>query len=314
KNYIQVSFYMARFLGTEEKARLFLNLLSQYGGVFVPERWGTDERAKNYFALGDYQALLNTWILPEKTKYLFFSRRKQAYVQMYFLIERHQYAKFNEFCLLIRDDYFRSQGNVDQLLRFSIDLCRMMQADYGFIAHAEQEQRQSPILTPAERLPGIYWSNFFGRPYIEFFGREKLLATPCYRSAEVDNDHIVLSMSTSPCDDEMIKSDDVVNRVKTYLNQNAFAGPKFPNEPCAVPTFDFTDVRGITMPASAESLRERVKNIRAELQSKGYQVFEQSRDQITFKGEDGAIVIIDMNTGNISLDTTGEFLSNVTNH
>jgi hypothetical protein len=144
----------------------------------------------------------------------------------------------------------------------------------------------------------------------EFFGREKLLTIPCYKSVEIDNGHILLSMSASPYDDEMIKSDVVINRIKVYLNQNAFAGPNFPNEPCAVPKFDFTDIRRITVPVSAESLGEKLENIRTELQSKGYQVVDQSSDKITFKGEDGAIVIIDVRTGNISLDTTGEFLSN----
>jgi hypothetical protein len=112
----------------------------------------------------------------------------------------------------------------------------------------------------------------------------------------------------------MIKSEVLINKVKAYLNQNAFAGPNFPNESCSVPEFDFSEIRGVTVPVSEESLSEKVNNIRTEIQSKGYEVVDETQNQITFRGKDGAIVIVDLDTGNISMDTTGMFLSKKVNN
>ncbi|TYP71096.1 hypothetical protein BCM02_11045 [Paenibacillus methanolicus] len=33
--------------------------------------------------------------------------------------------------------------------------------------------------------PELVWYNVFGKPYIDLFGRDKLLATPCYRIHEL---------------------------------------------------------------------------------------------------------------------------------
>jgi hypothetical protein len=36
-------------------------------------------------------------------------------------------------------------------------------------------------------LPGLYWLNFFGRPYRDFIGRERLLTAPAHEVKELDS-------------------------------------------------------------------------------------------------------------------------------
>jgi hypothetical protein len=90
-------------------------------------------------------------------------------------------------------------------------------------------RKDNPTYLHQQRLSGIYWANFFGRPYITFFGREKLLASPC-TVREINDDLILLLTAESPLQREMMENDAV-----TDLNQNAFAGPRFPDEKCTVP-------------------------------------------------------------------------------
>jgi hypothetical protein len=163
-------------------------------------------------------------------------------------------------------------------------------------------------LTPAERLPGIYWANFFGRPYVEFFGREKLLATPCYEVREINDDLILLLTAESLNAAEMIESDEVVNQVKEYLNQNAFAGPNFPEEPCAVPKFNFGDVRWTTDLPVEESPEEKLIRLRTDLEAKGYELIDEKNGRLVFRGDDNSVVLIDKDKAEISVDMTGEFL------
>lgn len=124
--------------------------------------------------------------------------RKRPEALLCFSLERFPKAKFNDVSLLIRESAFKSQQQVNELLNFIVELCSTIRADYGFIAHTKQERRQSPILTPAERLPGIFWANFFGQPYIEFFGRQKLLESECYEVREVNETLILLLTAERP--------------------------------------------------------------------------------------------------------------------
>ena len=106
----------------------------------------------------------------------------------------------------------------------------------------------------------------------------------------------------------MINSDEVVNQVKAYLNQNAFAGPNFPDEPCAVPEFNFGDVRWSAEPPVEESPDEKLARLRTDLQAKGYKLIEEKDGRLIFRGDDKSIVIVDKDKAEVSVDLTGEFL------
>lgn len=51
------------------------------------------------------------------------------------------------------------------------------------------------------RQPELQWFNVFGKPYVELFGREKLLATPCYKVHEISENLIAIQLTQSPYDE-----------------------------------------------------------------------------------------------------------------
>jgi hypothetical protein len=308
KDYLQVNLVTTHYLGRQHVAERFLDLLFRYGGIYVPEKWDTDERTRRVLDGTRLTDIVSEWIAPTKMHEIVFHRKRPFEIQMSFSIERFQRAKFNDFSVYVRDKYFRDHSKFDELLRFCLDVCDIISADYGFICHTIQERRQSPMLTPAERLPGVYWANFFGRPYIDFFGRDKLLGTPCHAVRQISEDLIVVIADESPVGPEMLERDEIVSSIKKYLDQNAFAGPNFPDEPCAVPQFDFRDVRWRTERLADESTEQRIVRIRAELESNGYKTIAERPDNITMRGEDGSLLVIDLKSGDLSLDTTGRFL------
>jgi len=206
--YITAEVFTTKYLGKEDLAVKLLNLLLRNNTPYVPEKWGADGRPRYGIDLNDFSPIIKEWLAPN-----------------------------------ISDKYFKEVGQENELLDLITDICLATDAVYGFIVHKTRESRQSPILTPAERLPGIYWANFFGQPYIDFFGREKLLATPCHEVREINESLILLLTAESPFQPEMLENDDIPDLIKGYLNQNAFAGPRFPDEPCEVPKFDFSDLR-----------------------------------------------------------------------
>jgi hypothetical protein len=307
-DYLQINLSSTRYLGRQHVAEQFLDLLQRYRGIYVPEKWDTEERTRRLFDETRRTEMIKEWIAPKKMQYLVFHRKRPVEIQMSFSIERFGRAKFNQFSAYARDKHFRNAANLDELLRFTVDVCQIISADYGFIAHTVQERRQSPVLTPAERLPGVYWANFFGRPYIEFFGREKLLTTPCYEVRGISEDLICILADESPSSTRMLESDDIVRGIRDYLDQNAFAGPHFPDEPCAVPKFDFRDVRWAIEAVAEESFEQRLTRIRADLESRGYETIAEGSDNIMLRAEDGSVVVVDFKSGDVSFDATGKSL------
>jgi hypothetical protein len=46
-------------------------------------------------------------------------------------------------------------------------------------------------------LPGLYWLNYFGRPYIKFIGEDRLLSAPTFAARKVGNG-VLLALDDSP--------------------------------------------------------------------------------------------------------------------
>src|SRR5215813_1789190 len=302
--YITAEVFTTKYLGKEDLAVKLLNLLLRNNTPYVPEKWGADGRPRYGIDLNDFSPIIKEWLAPNEFKDLLFARKRPAPAEMWLDIDRFERAKFNYFNAYISDKYFKEVGQENELLDLITDICLATDAVYGFIVHKTQESRQSPILTPAERLPGIYWANFFGQPYIDFFGREKLLATPCHEVREINENLILLLTAESPFQPEMLEDDVIPDLIKGYLNQNAFAGPRFPDEPCEVPKFDFSDLRPKTE-TLVETPDQNLSRIAVELEAKGYKLINRSRDQLTFRGKDNSIVVVNSETGSISLDITG---------
>lgn len=76
----------------------------------------------------------------------------------------------------------------------------------------------------AECLPDLYNITVWGKPYIEFFGKEKLLTSPCYKVEELPSGTIWMQLAPDVYNESgswtAIK--DVREKVKAHLNNKAF--------------------------------------------------------------------------------------------
>jgi len=73
-------------------------------------------------------------------------------------------------------------------------------------------------------IPDVYWGMVFGRPYMDFFGGEKLLFSPVQIAKRLSPDAIYLQLSDNLLDLEtnFETLSDIRSSVKTHLNNNAF--------------------------------------------------------------------------------------------
>jgi hypothetical protein len=91
-------------------------------------------------------------------------------------------------------------------------------------------------------IPDIYWGNVFGKPFIELFGRDRLMSAPAYSVREIGPDCIYLQLS--PNIEDVVADYEAFDRareiVKQHLNSNAFFRPDFPEDhDYNVPDFGF---------------------------------------------------------------------------
>jgi hypothetical protein len=73
-------------------------------------------------------------------------------------------------------------------------------------------------------LPDLFWGNVFGKPYVEMFGRERLLSAPAYLVKEIAPNMIYLQLSESITDmhTKFSQVDATRSKVKEHLKLDAF--------------------------------------------------------------------------------------------
>ena len=111
---------------------------------------------------------------------------------------------------------------------------------YATARHSRQALYRVAQKTPLDRLQQLDWLTFFGQPYLEMFGRGRVLAAPAYEALEAGGG-ILLLAAPRPDAPEMTASVDQLVRLEAYLGADAFAGGGYPSTPCRVPRFNLSE-------------------------------------------------------------------------
>lgn len=133
---------------------------------------------------------------------------------------RHPSKKsINNICFYMSQKYFtKKQGVLIDLFKYSIVL---FDAFYGYISHELPQERQHVTGSIETRMPGVFWCNFFGNKYVDFFGKKRLLSFPWYKTDAIDNLGIICFLSESP-HKELLVSDEIERRAQIHLGIDSF--------------------------------------------------------------------------------------------
>jgi ribosomal protein S17E len=112
----------------------------------------------------------------------------------------------------------KNKENIENTFRETIILVNGI---YGYITHKIPEERQHVTGTIETRMPGVFWCNYFGEKYIEFFGEEKIVSFPWFNIEYLENEGIISYLANEP-DKDLIKSDDLEMQAKVHLGINSF--------------------------------------------------------------------------------------------
>ena len=235
------------------KARQFVNILVSEGGFLVPKKFDRREPERFIFDTDDLTKFMEIWT-PHVGGPI--TSRKKPY-PTWMMIDMHyrESKMFNRLSSGFDERYFDEEENIDKLLSCAKHLYDWGGVTHGYLCHAKDwnsKNRYGRIVEDAkgrlsagggnrldEGLPGIYWANFFGPTYIDFFGVDKFLTVPAHYKEKLADGGYLLLTSESPFDYDQTKVRKLEEKIINHLGREAFFEKKHPKKVCKVAQFTF---------------------------------------------------------------------------
>jgi len=211
---VELSFWSSLDCGSRDVGRQFLEILLRFG--FVPERFGDEDPPTIKFNPSSTAEFMNEW--EKHPGQLVIEKRGRNSFQALVHLGVNPYVVMSTyFVFFLRDQYFGSESP-SKFLLFAEEMYALFKPVQGDIGHYEDRKAKTFIRTPiilgklrtyAEGyipvnptwgLPGIYWANFLGPIFVEFFSREKIEAAPCYSKKRLGDGGYLILTSESPLD------------------------------------------------------------------------------------------------------------------
>lgn len=133
--------------------------------------------------------------------------------------------------------------HLSEFLAFGHRLAGLTRAVFGTISVL---MPQTQLLNPFDlrtRLPfPDYWIILFGNDYVQLFGLERLLSSPCHRAEVLPSGHVQITMTPTPTDQG---NPGLAKDLREHLGQDAFMDPGksyLKYKTGTAPTFDFSEI------------------------------------------------------------------------
>jgi len=246
--------------------------INEYGKDFMPQKFGVYEPLKRQYNPSDINEVIDVWMENEMNREASkdefaeglllmkaTSRSKASYMISW---RKENKVHFNGFWFSVNIEYLKHKDNFDKFLSLCRELVCLIGPVYGKIVNESIPGAFEPIDLTI-RHPELHWMNFFGEPYIELFGREKLLSAPAHKVESIGDK--VIAIQTTDNVFEPIPNE-IREKIKTHLGENAFVwngkqALAYKNKENLVPKFDFSEVLfDKTKPIIEPQIRTRNKN------------------------------------------------------
>lgn len=208
------SYLRTNNIGSESSRELIDFLIKFDDGAFLPERCDAYEPVRDKFTPEDISGPVR-W-LSQPGGAVFFRKTKKLKYQG--KVENHRFAPvwqegifvkpkvdepvfLGEILLYVEVDSLKRK-RFDYLYDFLLGLARTVCATYGFVTlDVDYEEKQKDVLDFAKRnkLPGIFWINYFGADITSAFGKEALnQALPKVEKFFYDDRDLIFVLSEDP--------------------------------------------------------------------------------------------------------------------
>lgn len=215
-------------IGEKEIAHQYFKLLEKH--TLLPQKIGLYEPLKTEYT---FEKAVEMWSLEEEGCYVegigntgkaggVLARRKNPSILYMINWWKSPIKKYINYIELIfsLNTFKKYREKIENIFRDTIILTNGI---YGYISHEIPEERQHVTGDLETRLPGVFWCNYFGPKYVDFFGEEKIASFPWYDFKTLENGGIITYLEKDP--DDLIKSDELEMKAKLHLGINSFGDP-----------------------------------------------------------------------------------------
>jgi len=310
KNDVCLCFYSLIDLGTSEKAREFYSILSDEGGIFIPERISS-MKSKAIFNPVKIDEAINVWLCEgDHSTFINMKRRRSPRTSISIWWGRGPKVIFNYVSMWVDQLFIKKKGGVEVLLHLAERLFDYTGNFYGYVSRIDVEKFQHVPGTICERLPGVYWLNFFGPLYVDFFGKKKINESPCYHKKWIEGG-VLLQTAPMPSGLEVSADREAENTLRKLLDNDAFPDLEKEKPPDVytpgdiraglhlrppvqhnTPAFDYSELRrGFETPLTPEQQKEDAIN-------------QFTKAGMKYRGEDetGSLVFTDRKGGRLLVE------------
>ncbi len=235
--------YTTKHIGTAEYIQRFLSVLEKYD--ILPDKIGEYEPLKKAYSLNE---AIKMWknsppFVPDRRRGDLIGKKKEPNIRFDAMWNIGESAIVNYLILwFTRKSFNQCRNIIENLYK---DLITALDSMYGYISDFIVEARQHVTGTIAERMNGIFWCNYFGKVYVDFFGKDRILSAPWFKTELLDNKGIITYLTREPNDKQLIESPVLEDKLKEYLGKDSFGDVEEWKKANILPPNDDTQYRNV---------------------------------------------------------------------
>lgn len=242
----KVKLVLHSFSDWNERIAQLIQLLDSHS-TFRPNKWAPYEPARYRFDVKDTPKMQERW-----SKYTGFDLTQDSPKVDITLVRSVNPARTNWLAVHIEASYFQTTNDTNRFLAFASELAIWSDVSHRYGCHELEFQQTNVLPHPTlindklittggmdlrNCLPGVYWANFFGSHYVEWFGRERFHDLACYEQHTLSNGGITIVLTAhSPLAHN--KAEQFKSATRQHLGTDAFFDVNNPTRPCRSPYKD----------------------------------------------------------------------------
>lgn len=245
---VTISFESLNAWEDTNKCFELLELHKKYKDVgLMPDRYGTSDRRT--FALSDLNEAQIVKYWKKANGGIFKRIHPWHFIIMVFsmkMMPKSKVIPISNLSTWIDKSYFlQDKRRKSQYLELCKDYYAWGEMQHGFIALVEEYEMKNSFgsgrgvggANLRRGLPGIYWANFFGPKYVEWFGREKFDSIDAYQAERLpDGGWMIISRpEVLTWDEPAIRKRE--QQIIEQLGRDAFFEMGHPNKTISIPPF-----------------------------------------------------------------------------
>lgn len=338
-----LAIYSRAAFDTEERARDLVNYLLAHPR-FAPDQAGSYEPLRRLNADGVELAVTSLVNRaqqersPERVSAShIFARKRNPACGCSVYWDRLPHVAFTQSWYTVESKFVQDERHLDEWLTFAVGLIERHEAWFARYALREESDAKNFLKwrirgqsAPSKKyraigsergigmnlekgIPGVYWGNYFGPFYVDWFGRDKFDDLPSVEKRWLDTGGIFFTTASTPFDWNTPEAQQLQRSVKEHLGENAFFDyetvfarvrqlepipfsiePELFQSPRRLPDFPFT----IVPPHNQRRpVAEQLARARHEFEVQGYTLIEEGDRTLLFRDDAGGILRVTIGVG-----------------